>query len=77
MANQGPYEQWLGKRKSVHVPEGFTHRVMAAIHLEDRRQRVPWWERSGAGPVVQIGLAAAAVVAFALRFAVLFTAAVG
>lgn len=77
MANHDLYEQWLRSRQSVKVPDGFTRRVMAAIQREDRRPSVFRWETWGAALGVQIGLAAAAVVVFTLRFVVLFTVAVG
>jgi len=77
VTNKDLYDQWLRKRQPMQVPDGFTHRVMATIHKENQRSRSPWWESWVAVSLVQIGLAAAAAVVCVLRFAVLFTAAVG
>ena len=77
MNEQDLYHRWLTHKKSVAVPDGFSEQVMRAIHQSCTTRSTTWWDRWVTTSLAQAGLAVAAVVAFLLRFVVLFNAAVG
>ena len=76
MNEQDHYDLWLRHKKQVDIPDGFTDRVMLAIHRNARVQSECRWERVVATPLAQMGLALAAVLVFIVRFVLFFVATV-
>ena len=77
MNEQDQYDLWLRHKKQVDVPDGFTDRVMSAVHQDVRVPSPCRWERVAATPIAQTGLALAAVFVFIVRFVLFFLATVG